>query len=141
MRSIGEAAKEMGLPTHVLRFWEGKFSQLKPVKRRGGARFYRPNDMQILQHIKRLLHDEGYTIKGAKRWLKEHKDQLDMPVDALKSATSTETAPEATTAQPQEKDGQITLFEAIDHQEKSDAKQVLRHAKSRLEALLDRLSQ
>ena len=66
-RTIGEAAQELGLKTHVLRFWETKFSQLSPMKRRDGRRFYRPEDMKMLRTLQILLHGEGMTIKGAQR--------------------------------------------------------------------------
>jgi DNA-binding transcriptional MerR regulator len=71
-RTISEAAEEAGLPAHVLRFWETKFSQLKPVKRKGGRRLYRPQDVLLLKGLRRLLYDEGYTIKGAQKYLREN---------------------------------------------------------------------
>ncbi len=70
-RTISEAADEVGAPQHVLRFWETKFTFVTPVKRAGGRRFYRPQDVTILKAIKRLLHDEGLTIKGVQRLHKE----------------------------------------------------------------------
>lgn len=70
-RSIGEAAKELDLQTHVLRFWETKFSLLKPAKRPDGRRMYRPEDMRCLRAIQALLHFQGLTIKGAQKVLKE----------------------------------------------------------------------
>ena len=71
-RTISEAAEEVGAPQHVLRFWETKFAFVTPVKRAGGRRFYRPADIAVLKAIKRLLHDEGLTIRGVQRL---HKDQ------------------------------------------------------------------
>jgi DNA-binding transcriptional MerR regulator len=71
-RSISEAADEVGVPQHVLRFWETKFSFITPLKRAGGRRFYRPQDVVVLMAVKRLLHDEGLTIKGV---LRLHKEQ------------------------------------------------------------------
>jgi DNA-binding transcriptional MerR regulator len=70
-RTISEVADELDLPQHVLRFWETRFPQIKPLKRAGGRRFYRPNDVDILRAIRRLLYSEGYTIKGVQRILKE----------------------------------------------------------------------
>lgn len=70
-RSIGEAARELDLQTHVLRFWETKFSALKPVKRPDGRRMYRPEDMDTLRAIQELLHNQGLTIKGAQKVLRE----------------------------------------------------------------------
>ncbi|MAP93765.1 MAG: hypothetical protein CMK07_02335 [Ponticaulis sp.] len=69
-RSIGEAAEELGLPTHVLRFWETKFSVLNPVKRKDGRRMFRPQDVDAAKAIQSLLHDQGMTIKGAQKLLK-----------------------------------------------------------------------
>ena len=70
-RTISEVAEELDLPQHVLRFWETRFPQIKPLKRAGGRRFYRPHDVEILRAIRRLLYGEGYTIKGVQRILKE----------------------------------------------------------------------
>jgi DNA-binding transcriptional MerR regulator len=70
-RTISEAAEEVGAPQHVLRFWETKFAFLTPLKRAGGRRFYRPQDIVVLKAVKRLLHDEGLTIKGVQRLHKE----------------------------------------------------------------------
>jgi DNA-binding transcriptional MerR regulator len=71
-RTISEAAEEIGVPQHVLRFWETKFSFIRPMKRAGGRRFYRRQDIDVLRGVRRLLHDEGYTIKGVQRLHKEH---------------------------------------------------------------------
>ena len=70
-RTISEAATEVGAPQHVLRFWETKFPFLAPLKRAGGRRFYRPQDVVLLKAVKRLLHEEGLTIKGVQRLYKE----------------------------------------------------------------------
>jgi DNA-binding transcriptional MerR regulator len=70
-RTISEAADEIGVPQHVLRFWETKFSFIRPMKRAGGRRFYRPQDIQVLRGVRVLLHEEGYTIKGVQRLHKE----------------------------------------------------------------------
>lgn len=71
-RTISEAADELGVPQHVLRFWETKFSFIRPMKRAGGRRFYRPQDLVVLRGVQTLLHEEGYTIKGVQ---KLHKEQ------------------------------------------------------------------
>ena len=70
-RTISEVSDWLDTPAHVLRFWESKFSQIKPVKRAGGRRYYRPQDMALLGGIKKLLHEEGMTIKGVQKLLKE----------------------------------------------------------------------
>jgi len=70
-RTISEVADELDVPKHVLRFWEAKFAQLKPMKRGGGRRYYRPEDMELLRGIRQLLHRDGYTIKGVQKILRE----------------------------------------------------------------------
>ncbi len=70
-RTISEVADELGVQQHVLRFWETKFSHIKPLKRGGGRRYYRPEDVSLLQAIHRLLYVEGYTIKGVQKLLRE----------------------------------------------------------------------
>ena len=70
-RTISEAAEELDLPQHVLRFWESRFREIKPMKRGGGRRFYRPEDLDLLRGIKYLLYGEGYTIRGVQRILRE----------------------------------------------------------------------
>jgi DNA-binding transcriptional MerR regulator len=75
-RTISEVSKELGLPQHVLRFWESKFSQIKPMKRGGGRRYYRPEDLDLLRRIRDLLYEEGYTIKGVQKLLKESGGKL-----------------------------------------------------------------
>ncbi len=69
--TIGEVAAELGLPQHVLRFWESKFPQLKPLKRHNGRRYYRPDDVSFLRCLRDLLHRDGYTIKGVQKLIKE----------------------------------------------------------------------
>lgn len=70
-RTISEAADQLNVPQHVLRFWETKFPQLKPLKRGGGRRYYRPEDLALLKRIADLLYTQGYTIKGVQRLLGE----------------------------------------------------------------------
>ena len=70
-RTISEAAEELDLPQHVLRFWESRFREIKPMKRGGGRRYYRPDDLDLLRGIRHLLYGEGYTIRGVQRILRE----------------------------------------------------------------------
>ncbi|MBO6289637.1 MAG: MerR family transcriptional regulator [Alphaproteobacteria bacterium] len=70
-KTIAEVAEELGVATHVLRFWETKFAQIKPMKATGGRRYYRPDDVEILKLIKGLLYGERYTIEGAQQLIKE----------------------------------------------------------------------
>ena len=70
-RTIGEVSEELAVPQHVLRFWETKFPQVRPLKRSGGRRYYRPEDVALLRHIRHLLHAEGYTVRGVQKLLRE----------------------------------------------------------------------
>jgi len=70
-RTISEVAAELDVPSHVLRFWETKFAQVRPLKRGGGRRYYRPEDVTLLRRIRQLLYDDGYTIKGVQKLLRE----------------------------------------------------------------------
>lgn len=70
-RTISEVASELAVPQHVLRFWESKFSQIRPLKRGGGRRYYRPEDVTLLRRIRQCLYEDGYTIKGVQRLLRE----------------------------------------------------------------------
>jgi DNA-binding transcriptional MerR regulator len=71
-RTISEVSKDLSLPQHVLRFWETKFMQIKPIKRGGGRRYYRPEDVDLLKGIKNLLYNDGYTIRGVQKVIKEN---------------------------------------------------------------------
>ena len=71
-RTISEVSKDLSLPQHVLRFWETKFVQIKPIKRGGGRRYYRPEDIELLRGIKYLLYNDGYTIRGVQKVIKEN---------------------------------------------------------------------
>jgi DNA-binding transcriptional MerR regulator len=114
-RTISEVADHLDTPAHVLRFWESRFPQIKPVKRAGGRRYYRPSDVALLTGIKRLLHDEGLTIRGVQKILRDQgvrhvagliDDSVSM--DALLAAAAkpvtppaaVETAPGGTLAEP-----------------------------------------
>ena len=71
-RTISEVSRDLSLPQHVLRFWETKFAQIKPIKRGGGRRYYRPEDVLLLKGIKSLLYNDGYTIRGVQKVIKEN---------------------------------------------------------------------
>ncbi len=88
-RTIREVADSLDLPQHVLRFWETRFPQVRPLKRAGGRRYYRPGDVERLRLIRRLLYDEGYTIKGVQKLFKEQG------VQALSSAAAPTLGPSA----------------------------------------------
>jgi DNA-binding transcriptional MerR regulator len=73
LRTIGELAKDIGRPQHILRYWETRFSQLRPLTRAGNRRYYRPEDVELVWRIHRLLADEGYTIRGVQRLLADER--------------------------------------------------------------------
>ncbi|WP_282181053.1 MerR family transcriptional regulator [Aliiroseovarius marinus] len=91
-RTISEVADWLGVPTHVLRFWESRFTQVKPVKRAGGRRYYRPADMELLGGIRKLLHEDGMTIRGVQKLLREkgvkHVATMSPPLDSNEMRTS-----------------------------------------------------
>lgn len=88
LRTIGDAAAELGVEPHVLRFWERKFAQIRPVKRGNGRRYYRPEDIELLRRIRTLLYNDGYTIKGVQRLL-----DAENPVPAVPAQSRAEPAP------------------------------------------------
>ncbi len=87
-KTISEVSEMLDIPAHVLRFWESKFSQLKPMKRSGGRRYYRQEDIGLLETIKSLLYDEGYTIKGAQASLSKRRKADAVPAATGKAAQS-----------------------------------------------------
>ena len=127
-RTISEAADEVGAPQHVLRFWETKFDFVTPVKRAGGRRFYRPQDIAVLKAVKRLLHDDGLTIRGVQRL---HKEQ------GLKKLIGAEAAALID-------DGDVTFSTAISDVARAETSRLhqvladLEQAKARLDAVLSR---
>lgn len=100
-RTISEVATDLDVPQHVLRFWETKFSHIRPLKRAGGRRYYRPEDIALLRRIKALLYDSGYTIRGVQKLLREGAVRVgaqetapaDPPATPTPTATSVETSP------------------------------------------------
>jgi len=124
-RTISEAADELHVPQHVLRFWETKFAFIRPMKRAGGRRFYRPADIAVLRGVRRLLHEEGYTIKGVQ---KLHREQGVRRLVAAGEGQTVPSDPEAPAAvpTPRERSG---LREALNE---------LEAAKARLDTLLQR---
>jgi len=110
-RTISEVANDLDLPQHVLRFWETRFQQIKPLKRGGGRRYYRPDDIDLLRGIRHLLYSEGYTIRGAQRILKDHGIKfvqnvwrVGAPQPSRASETVEPEIPEAPPLRPQPRD-------------------------------------
>ena len=126
-RTISEAADELGVAQHVLRFWETKFSFIRPMKRAGGRRFYRPQDIAILKGVRRLLHDEGYTIKGVQRLHREEGVRRLMGEDPFPKPPVQTQAAQPAPARPASPDAQSALLGAL-----AD----LENAKLRLDKLL-----
>ncbi|NNE82284.1 MAG: MerR family transcriptional regulator [Silicimonas sp.] len=95
-RTISEVAEWLDVPTHVLRFWESRFSQIKPVKRAGGRRYYRPSDMRVIGGVKTLLHDQGMTIRGVQKLFREngikHVSSFSAPLFGEEEEVAEETA-------------------------------------------------
>ncbi len=125
-RTISEVAEWLGIQAHVLRFWESKFTQVKPIKRAGGRRYYRPADMLLLGGIKKLLHEDGLTIKGVQKILREdgmnHVAALSMPLDELTvSAMGPATVDHAPASVPEpEPEGVVLAFEPLREPEEND---------------------
>lgn len=92
-RTISEVADELEVPKHVLRFWEAKFAHLKPMKRGGGRRYYRPEDVALLRGIRVLLYNEGYTIRGVQKILKQHGPRYVMDYRRASEENSDRTIP------------------------------------------------
>lgn len=131
-RTISEAATEVGAPQHVLRFWETKFAFLTPLKRAGGRRFYRPQDLVLLKAVKRLLHEEGLTIKGVQRLYKEQGLKRLAHYGDPEGAVTFEpdgAAPVAVSAPPATGQSSIRLRQVLAE---------LEGARARLEAVLSR---
>ena len=124
-RTIREVADSLDLPQHVLRFWETRFPQIRPLKRAGGRRYYRPDDIERLRVIKRLLYDEGYTIKGVQKLFKEQGVQALSAVALSPVAPSVEAAGSVEPhAGPQEAPGMRETYPGI----ADDARAALREA-------------
>lgn len=118
-RTISEVAGSLGVPQHVLRFWETKFPAVKPLKRGGNRRYYRPEDIEVLQVIHKLLHVDGYTIKGAQKLLKERGVRA--LVEELLNEGAPETAPEAPTEEAPAEEAATEASPQTDAQAEAEA--------------------
>lgn len=131
-RTISEVGEILGIPAHVLRFWESKFTQIKPVKRGGGRRYYRPEDVALIRTVQHLLHEQGMTIKGAQKVLRERgvKAIVAMGQELLDSGPAPEAvaAPVAKTAvspPPSTRNPQLeTIFARLLEMQKSIKAQI-----------------
>ena len=135
-RTIGEAATELGLKTHVLRFWETKFDNLRPMKRPDGRRYYRPDDMELLRRLQNLLHVQGLTIRGAVKALDGDGDDQPGAADAVETAGAEEMTVGADTG-ASVRDLQEAVREAVERGDFRAAEVVASTpARTRLETLL-----
>jgi DNA-binding transcriptional MerR regulator len=117
-RTISEVADDLDIPQHVLRFWETRFSQIKPMKRSGGRRYYRPDDVDLLRGIRRLLYGEGYTIRGVQRILKEHGiKSVQGLIDGSPSTPSFAATDEAARHEQPEHDEDAADIDAADNED------------------------
>ena len=156
-RTISEVADELDVPQHVLRFWEGKFPQVKPLKRGGGRRYYRPDDVALLRKIRDLLYSEGYTIKGVQKLLKEggakEAGNAPSPVVAEPELSLDLGEPESHEDPPEDesfeddhehmddREAIRAMTKAGAHGLPSPAGAISSHVRQELEALLDELEQ
>ena len=103
-RTISEVASELDVPQHVLRFWESKFTQVRPLKRGGGRRYYRPEDVELLRRIRALLYADGYTIRGVQKLMRETGGKMS---DAGPAPESAAQAPARSASKPGERGKEI----------------------------------
>jgi len=113
-RTISEVASELDVPQHVLRFWESKFTQIKPMKRGGGRRYYRPEDVALLERIRTLLYNDGYTIKGVQKLLRETSGRKSAGSGTEATAPETE---DASTVNGEETDNGTPQISALKRRE------------------------
>jgi DNA-binding transcriptional MerR regulator len=128
-RTISEVAEDLDVPSHVLRFWETKFTQIRPLKRGGGRRYYRPEDVELLRRIRQLLYRDGYTIKGVQRLLRDRSAEA---AQASTSAPAPEPPPPAAPRpQPTPKAAMPPRDLAAVADELAELKRLLMRARSR----------
>ena len=128
-RTISEVSKDLSLPQHVLRFWETKFVQIKPIKRGGGRRYYRPEDIELLRGIKYLLYNDGYTIRGVQKVIKENgakkiilrpiqNNDFTLVKDELKNTDQIENKPQSMLAESKRKKLMTVLNDLVELKKK-----------------------
>jgi len=126
-RTTGEVSEELNLPAHVLRFWESKFPEIRPLKRGGGRRYYRPEDVDMLRRIRQFLYQEGYTIRGVQKLLRERERREAPVVDLPPTLFRLEPAVAAPSSPAPSRQALQTALEEV------------RHELLEIRALLDRL--
>jgi DNA-binding transcriptional MerR regulator len=123
-RTISEVATDLDVPQHVLRFWETRFAQIRPLKRAGGRRYYRPEDVELLRRIRELLYNNGYTIKGVQRLLRDvaRRPEGEGPVSEeaaeLDAAEPASAEPHAVEASPSRREIEVAIGELTEIRDK-----------------------
>ncbi len=110
LQTIGELSAELGVAQHILRYWETKFPQLRPMQRAGNRRYYRPADVELTRRIHRLLNEEGYTVRGVQKLLRDKETQ---GMDATTAAAEIVTAPPPSAREPEAQQSGIDVFRLI----------------------------
>jgi DNA-binding transcriptional MerR regulator len=148
-RTIGEVAEDLAVPPHVLRFWEAKFPQLKPLKRGGGRRYYRPEDVALLRRIRECLYDEGYTIRGVQKLLTETPGGAPAPepppampsLFPLEAASATPSAPSSEPSPPRRRTGRLPPSPETGNADRRAALEAIRRDLQAARALINDLLQ
>jgi DNA-binding transcriptional MerR regulator len=143
-RTISEVSETLDVPQHVLRFWEAKFTQVKPLKRAGGRRYYRPEDIDLLKGVRGLLYNEGFTIKGVQKVLREQgaKHVAEIGRTSVKAANAKrDLAPEDVAPMPAPLFGRATMpsVEHVNMTSDEPSDRILAEQRERLEGVLDDL--
>jgi DNA-binding transcriptional MerR regulator len=116
LKTIGELSAELGVAQHILRYWETRFPQLKPMQRAGNRRYYRPADVDLARRINRLLNEEGYTVRGVQKLLRDRGGQGEAPMMETPAAAPPAAAalqPEESREPPAEENGGVDVFRLI----------------------------
>jgi DNA-binding transcriptional MerR regulator len=141
-RTISEVADDLEVPQHVLRFWETKFPQIRPMKRGGGRRYYRPEDVDLLRAIRDLLYEQGYTIKGVQKLMREGGLKIgDEPVAAPADTAEEKAAPESAATARKASSEELPLFRASDDRQLREVRAIageLAGLRDRLRRAIDR---
>jgi DNA-binding transcriptional MerR regulator len=140
-RTISEVATELDMPQHVLRFWESRFAQVRPIKRAGGRRYYRPEDVDLLRGIRTLLYREGYTIKGAQKIFREKGLRYVAELGRLTAAPSLAPVPIDVVVEVPRPRAALTIVERVPEEEMDLAASLAHHERVKLEFLLAELTQ
>src|SRR5262245_53657284 len=143
-RTISEVSDALDVPQHVLRFWEAKFAQVKPLKRAGGRRYYRPEDIDLLKGVRALLYNEGFTIKGVQKVLREQgaKQVAEIGRAGMKAANAKrDIAPEDVAPMPEPLFGRAPLptVEQVNLEAENPSENLLAEQRERLEGVLEEL--